>query len=156
MKKLWILLIIVFLGSCVTQKRCLKKFPPVVSVDTIVHDTTIYRDTTVYEYIEGDTVYNERIISIPKTVYVPPVEAETEFAHALAWIQNQRLRLELRQKDSLLQFRIDSAIRANQRTEYITKVETHQLLPKPFFKWWFFGSLAFIILLILAIIRKLF
>ena len=150
-----LLISLLLLTSCVTQRKCLKKFPPVISIDTVVQDTTIYRDTTFYAYLPGDTVYRDTVIEVPVELYVRPVTAETELARARAWIQSQRLQLELIQKDSLLQFKIDSAVSANSRVEYITRTETTQLPPKRFYKWWFWGSLGFLVLLVLAIVRKL-
>ena len=149
------ILILVLLTGCVTQRRCLKKFPPIVSIDTVIKDTTIYRDTTVYVYLPGDTVYRDTVIEVPVGLYVPPVTAETELARARVWIQAQRLRLELVQKDSLLQFKIDSAVRANSRVEYITKTETTQLPPKPFFKRGFFILAGVIFLLCVVAVIKI-
>lgn len=44
--------------SCVTQKKCEEKFPPVVnksdSINTV--ETIIYKDTTVRDTIPGDTI----------------------------------------------------------------------------------------------------
>ena len=141
--------------SCVTQRRCLKKFPPVVRIDTVVQDTTIYRDTTVYRYLPGDTVTKDSIIEVPVELYVPPVTAETSLARAEAWIQNRRLQLLLIQKDSLLQFKIDSAVSANSRVEYITETRTHQLPPKPFYKRGFFILCGILFILALVGVIKL-
>jgi hypothetical protein len=133
----------------------LKKFPPIISIDTVVQDTTIYRDTTFYAYLPGDTVYRDTVIEVPVELYVPPVKAETELARARAWIQNQKLQLLLIQKDSTLKFKIDSAVSANSRVEYITRTETTQLPPKPFYKRGFFILAGVLFLLALIGVIKI-
>ena len=135
-KQLTFILIVFALGAgCVTQRRCLEKFPP--DVDTVyqVNDTTIYRDTTIYVHIAGDTVYNEVIIEVP--VEVPAGEiyvsdtaiTETEFARGKAWVEktpdgNQVIKQELIQKETDLPVRLDSAIAQRDRFErmYVTEV----------------------------------
>ena len=148
-------ILLLLMTSCATQRRCLKKFPPVVRIDTVVQDTTIYRDTTVYRYLPGDTITKDSIIEVPVELYVPPVTAETSLARAEAWIQNRRLQLLLIQKDSLLQFKIDSAVSANSRVEYITETKTHQLPPKPFYKRGFFVLAGLALLFLILVVRRL-
>lgn len=75
MKKQVILLLLLasvalLMCSCVTQKKCDKKFPPVISKsDSIFNSTTIiYKDTTVHDTIPGDTILVEMSVECdPKT-----------------------------------------------------------------------------------------
>jgi len=152
----WILLIILVLNSCTTQKRCLQKFPPIVGVDTIIYTTTVYRDTVILRYLPGDTVFSHSIEKVPVRAAIRPVEAETSLAYARAWISEKRLRLMLIQKDSVFRFKLDSAIRANERIEYITEIKTHQLPPKPFYKRGFFILAGVLLLFFILIVRKMF
>jgi len=52
-----ILLILIFfsvsLASCVTSKRCSRKFPPSIHTETIIRDTTIITERTKF-----DTIFN--------------------------------------------------------------------------------------------------
>jgi len=109
------LLALVLFTGCATQKRCLTKFPPVTSVeirDSIVsHDTIIYRDRTVYDTIQGDTIVKEVEVPvyITKDLKTDPIEAENAYAYAKAWIENQRLKLELRLKEQAIERRLENA-----------------------------------------------
>jgi hypothetical protein len=48
-------------NGCVTQKRCNEKFPPSVSLETIIRDTVIITNPThfdtIFRFSEKDTVY---------------------------------------------------------------------------------------------------
>lgn len=106
-----IIIIFVFLlSSCVTQKRCLHKFPP-------KHDTTIvYKDTVITKYIpEVDTVY--KYGTIRDTVY-----ASAGTAHSISYVTHDTLKLFVWQSDTTLQIKLDSAIQQIQikDTEIIT------------------------------------
>jgi hypothetical protein len=126
MKNIAIFAILLLTVGCVTSKRCSEKFPPTVisTVDTI--HVIEYRDTIIEKYLPGDTVYSVEQIVVTDTVIkvLRPVEAETELANAKAWIDNDLLRLRLIQKDSILRFKLDSAIRVSSDTITITTVET--------------------------------
>ena len=152
------LILLILLTGCVTQKRCLEKFPPVVGSDTVVTEHTVYRDTIIYRHLPGDTVFVDVPVYIDngQPMTVEPARAETELAMAQSWVERGRLMLELQQKDSILQFKLDSAFRSNKQVEYITKTETHQLPPKPFLKWWFSISLVFIVLILVIFVKSLF
>jgi len=99
------LLIALILTSCTTQKKCLQKFPVkpeiIIETETIIKDTVIYRTRFInhFDTIYADTVITEVLIR-PN---MKPVFAEVAFASALCRIVNNKLRLELVQKDSVLQ-----------------------------------------------------
>jgi len=120
MKKSWILLIVgmLLLSSCVTQKACDRKFPP--QVTTIVKDSVVTRDSIVEKlvevpvYIKGDTVIKSDTVWRDKTTGLAnskPVYAETDFAKAKAQVVNSQLKLELIQKDSTFKVRTDSLLK---------------------------------------------
>ena len=109
------LVVLVSFASCVTQKRCLSKFPP--QVVTVRHDSIIIKDSIVYKdrlvpyKIPGDTVWAEKPIPVPVTLNVPPIKLENTYARAEAWIENSKLKMKLEQKDQVIKFKLDSADR---------------------------------------------
>lgn len=157
-----IIISILIMGSitgCATQKRCMEKWPPEITpIDTVtvtqVRDTTIYRDTIITIQIPGDTVRDTvEIYPIQETGYgTDTAKAETRYASAKAWVQvrNQRaeIHLELQQKQTDLQVRLDSAIQQRDRyRQEITKIR--QTYTEPIFEptpWYRFTASAFWIL----------
>jgi|SRR3972149_6114276 len=61
MKSIVVIFSILLLSSCVTQKKCLQKFPPTVTRDSIYVETI--KDVPVY--LSGDTVKIETPINCP-------------------------------------------------------------------------------------------
>ena len=102
--------------GCITQKQCYRKFPPLIDTVKIVlsRDSIVYKDTTLYLHIPGDTVWNTVEIPCPPPPpsYIPDtVTTETEYAHAMAWLDHPFIRLVLIQKPTDLEWRLDSAIK---------------------------------------------
>lgn len=101
----------VFSFSCITQRRCLDKFPP----DTVLVTNTVYRDTVIVVPILGTdtvTVYG----TIRDTVY-----ASSGTAHAQTYIIRDTLRLNVWQTDTTLQVKVDSCIREITNRETIIR-----------------------------------
>jgi hypothetical protein len=116
-----------FIGlvSCVTQQRCLTKFPPNSDTTRIVssRDSIVYRDTLLHINFPGGFSLGSITIPCPP----PPVDfipdtarAETEFAIAEAWWHHPEIKIRLVQRDTTIAFQLDSAIREayHWRTEY--------------------------------------
>lgn len=95
-----ILLAVVSLNSCITQKRCFQKFPPqVITKDSIViKDTTIYRDTTIA--IKGDKVTIHDTIDCPNLEYHKEVKSTTGRTLAVVDIRKNKLQVDCK-TDSL-------------------------------------------------------
>ena len=111
-----------FNTSCVTQKACLNKFPPIVN--TIVKDTTIYRDTVLFVYLPADTVRDSvpvYINSEGNPITLGRIITETDYARAEAWVSDSKLYQVLFHKQSALELRYDSLLREKQKTITITK-----------------------------------
>jgi hypothetical protein len=155
MKKLPLIICIVILAGCATQKRCLEKFPPQMVHDTVTTKSIIYKDTTVYVEIPGETVIKEVPILLPMPMpEIEPVRAEVELAQAEAKLLKNKLRLTLIQKDSILEFKLDSAIRVNADT---IRIKDLKIIEKPVDpKWYPFFKAGFWILGILMILTILF
>lgn len=157
---LFLALFFAFAGvSCVTQRKCLNKFPPVVEIkDSIVYkEKIIIRDTIVTIKLPADTIQTE--VQIPVIRVLAPVTVESKYAKATASIDfvKEKIRLVLIQKDTEIQIRIDSAIREAKywRDRYVKdhqKVIVNVPYTPKIMKWsaWFGWFCAVIILLYIA------
>jgi hypothetical protein len=114
------IIILILFSSCVTQKKCAKRFPPeavLVRYDSIViKDTIIYKDRIITHVIKADTVYRDVIIE--SSLDVPVMMLENDYAKAKAWINNSKLKLQLEQKNKVIQFKLDSADKEVRHWEY--------------------------------------
>lgn len=90
MKRLLILLTILILSSCATQRRCAEKWP--------LHDSVVWHDTVYYVSVKTDTVHS--IAHVTDTVY-----ASTGTAGGSAWVLHDTLFLKVWQKDTVLMYR---------------------------------------------------
>jgi len=130
----------VFLAlSCTTQRKCYQKWemrPDTIKI-TFVRDSLVYRDTIVYVPIQGKTVIDSVVIPCPPPppAFIPDTaRAETELAVAKAWWSYPVIKLDLYQKENLLEVKLDSAIMEayHWKTEYekITQVIKEKYVPK--------------------------
>ena len=152
-----IFILIVLLSGCVTQNKCLFKFPP-PPPDTIHTNSVEWRDTTILKYLPGEIVIDSIIVEklIEKRIKVPytAVYAETLLAEATASIENNKLKLELIQRDSLFVFLLDSAIQASHDTITIKQPYIKEVPVKT--RWQDFVSIGFWIVLGLFLFTLLF
>ena len=125
------------LAGCATQKRCFEKWPPEIKVDTVERTVVQYVDTTVYVQMPGDTVEVNVPVYIVDTVEGKPIvityeeaRAETEYAEARAWVEKSVLELELIQKDSLIEIRLDSVIAIKDHYVELYTTEIHESPPE--------------------------
>jgi hypothetical protein len=150
-----IIIFMLLLSGCVTQERCLKRFP--VEIDTVYSKDVVYRDTVIERIIPGDTVF--KVKPVYESVMLDPVKARTELAEARAWVDGEDLSLSLVQFDSVMKFKIDSAITVSRDTIIITTERVKEVkINKPawkFWQLWLSGFLAvlFLVLLIREILR---
>ena len=164
MNKVFILILFgVFGVSCVTQKRCLEKFPP--NNDSIVYvnkvDSIVIKDTVVLVDIWTEIVVDTVEIPCPPPLptYKPkPAYAETSLAKASAWWDYPYIRLELTQKDTTIEVRLENAIKEayHWRTEYTKIKETKEVkyIPK-IYKIAFWGWVVVIVIGVIFIVIKL-
>jgi len=157
-----LILVMLVVTSCATQRRCSKKFPP--RSDTIkivrVRDSIIYRDTTVFIRLPGEKVTDSVTIPCPEIVnYIADTaKAETSLAKARAWWQYPKVRLELIQKDTTIERRLANAIKEayHYRSEYekITKIpDPVKYIPK-IYQYSMMFSVVIILTVILWIVSK--
>ncbi len=138
-----ICLFLVFLSvltGCVTQRRCYTRFPP--KTDTIrietIRDSIVIKDKIIEVEIPGELRVDSIIIPCPPPpdTYIPDTaRAETEYARAKAWFDYPNINLKLEQKVSILQIKLDSAIKESYhwKTEYekiIVIPEPEKYIPK--------------------------
>lgn len=81
--------------------------------DSIIRTTnTVYRDTTITVTIPGDTVINTEIVYIKNgLVFSKKLILNTSLARSESWVENSVLKGVLMQRDSVVDVRIDNAIR---------------------------------------------
>ena len=116
-KTAWLIITgLLVLTSCVTQRRCNAKFPPgrdTIKIET-TRDSIVYKDTIVYVKIPGEREIDSIPIPCPPppSDYIPRrVYAETSLAKASAWWDYPVIKLELIQKDTTIERRLDNAIK---------------------------------------------
>ena len=153
---LFIILIGLFFISCSPCKRLQRKCPPQIireRYDSIcIKDSIIYKDKEVPVYIPGDTVYNDKPISVPAGLNVAPMILENDYALAKAWINNSKLKMQLEQKEQVIKYKVDSAIQIAKHWEYKythekqTEVVKERYIPK-IYKIALFFTISVIILL---------
>ena len=101
MKNIYLFIVILIFTSCVTQKRCLNKFPP----DTTTTISVVYRDTVIPVYLPYfDTVYATSTIYDTLVVNQGTVRVRT-------WVVRDTIYQNLWQVDTTLYLTIDSLIR---------------------------------------------
>jgi ABC-type enterochelin transport system substrate-binding protein len=115
MKKLifWTFFVLIILSSCATAKKCTKRFPPqtITIVKDSIHTEIQYRDTTVYiklpveKVVIFDTVFLKNGV-----IQFKEIKAQTNYATARAWIGQNRINLELTDKDTLLSIKLKKLI----------------------------------------------
>ena len=129
------------LTGCVTQDRCLRKFPPEIKeVTKIVTETvTITRDTTIYVRLPAEVVVQTDTVLVDTETGLITSKLsrlETSLAWSTAQIRNSRLHHELQQVDTTIEHRLQDAIREVDRlekelTEKVTTIEVPRRL-----NWW--------------------
>jgi len=162
--KLWatLILMVLIVSSCATQKICHRKFPVIADTVEVVHfrDLLVYRDTVITVTLPGDTVYSTDSVMIPcpppPPQFIPDTAwAETSLATARAWWDHPFIRLSLIQKDTTITFRLDSAIREayywKEKYQSVTAVVTKTKIPVIYSiaLWAWGGILIFIIVIYL-------
>lgn len=109
-KLLFFIILALLVTSC--SPRIIKE----VSVkDSIIYkEKVVYKDTTIFKYLPGDTVYKNTIVYVDKVtglVNSKKLSAFTSLAEASAWVYNSKLFLNLIQKDTTIEIRLDSVIK---------------------------------------------
>lgn len=103
MKKLLLIIPIIFFASCVTQKACDKKFPPQVNtIDSVVYrEVLVPHDTLIQTFYEiTDTiVYDSTVFTYENIPYIftERIHMKGRFSEASAWFSGHKLKGELKE-----------------------------------------------------------
>ena len=155
MKTILVILIAVLFTGCITQKKCLRKFPPQIITEKEVITEIIYRDTTIYVHIPADTVYAENIIfKTPDGWQTELSVLHAEYAKSSAQVVNGTLKHELLQKESELERVIANAVKeqSTHTTEKVVEVHREKYVPD-IFKYSLVLSIVFIGYILFRIFR---
>lgn len=164
MRLFLILSLLVILSSCMTQKRCARRFPPKESirVETIIRDSVVYRDTTLYVQVPGNPVKEEKPVTIRSPagnipVTIDTMSIENDYYIAYAWVNNSIMGMAMYPKPST--FELNFKFKENFRLQHTTrdKTETHEIKVVPlFYKVCFYILLLqFILVLLYLVIRTI-
>ncbi len=110
-------LIAISAASC--SRYCAKHYHTVIqTIDSSRVVTEIkYRDTTIYIHVPGKTIYDSipvqvQIPGLPPSIVPNRVHLELEYCSAESWIANNKLFLNLSQKDTIIATKIKNALQS--------------------------------------------
>ena len=121
--------LLLLLSSCVTQKRCNRKFPPQIWERTTIE--TIQKPYFITLRVPPVTIAGgtDIIINEDGTFTSDASRLETEFAFSVAWVQDNRLFHELNQKE----VNITDTVHV---TDTIVVTEKGEVREVNVLKWW--------------------
>lgn len=152
-----IFLLILLLSSCVTQNRCLKKYPPPLPDTNVeIREIIKYRDTTIYVFLPADTIRTTDTIMIGTNglINYPLHRLDVDYAYSTVQIKNSKLEHKLYQKESVIKQVINNAVKELSKTEVVIIKEPY---PVPVeLSWWqqtlIKGGYVFLLLCLFGII----
>jgi hypothetical protein len=155
-----ITILLALAAGCVTQRRCLVKFPPDTITRVETSTVTEYRDTIIEHHIPGDSVFvydtTFLIMDGPEPLTIEPLTVRLPLAHSSAWIDDGRLNLGLWIDSTTLQFKIDSA-KATVKVNTLVSETKIVKVPAKIPRWkstlfWFclWGFVAMVVVLIVS------
>jgi hypothetical protein len=152
---LFVAVLVSLTSSCVTQRRCMQKYPPIpVTADTV--EIVAYRDTIIYVTLPADTITDSVTVVMPcpeaDGFKSDTVRVSNDLANAKAWISENYLRVQLRINEKTLALKIDSAVRASTKTITIVKnVVVEKRVVPVFYRATLFVSIILILLFVVII-----
>jgi len=171
MKKYIILLLAVvalFATSCVTQKKCNNKFPPItLEKEVYIHDTVntkeIIRDTTfIVKAGKDTTIYKTDTVTIKNGVTNSnKVITEGKYATATGQVVNSKLIVKLEERSYDLEVKLKGALRDKEiyKKYYEISKEKQAIVKKvkvgKFYVWFFWILLGIGVLAMVWRNRKL-
>jgi hypothetical protein len=152
--KILLIILALLLSSCVTQKRCNKKFPPkeFTRIDSIYIEREIvkYRDTTIYKDLPP--VIIEKFTPVKDTLILTG-----GYSEALCWVFDGNILGTLKEglKPVKIEYKIKEVekIVEVERIEYKERVNEVKYTPRWVKVLAYIGSASLLALLIIVIIR---
>ena len=148
-----------FLSGCVTQKRCLLKFPPDTITKIETKTVTEWRDTTIYVHLPGDSVFVNVPIPMIEPLNIPKLTARLPLARSTAWVDDGLLNLGLWIDSTTYKFKLDSAKATVTDTVIIHNTDIIQIpapVPRRYtITIWALGGAVVVMLLLSLIFFKL-
>ena len=114
MKILIIILSILLLSSCVTKRKCDRRFPPQVITeykDSIIYENIVfYHDSIIEVVLPNDTVVITKYIYLEsgELINIDTIIVEEGIIGAMAWITNSNLKVIAYVSDSTIFYKLDS------------------------------------------------
>jgi hypothetical protein len=139
------LLSLLALTGCVTQKKCLQKFPPetVTVVRVVEKETVIYRDTTIYVELPEKVVEVEKYIEVPIDFKSDTVFAYGEYSKAYAFVSMRKLRVRLHEGGEL-KVNLENALKEITRLRHEVKKEVVTHVVTEYRTRWYMKGLAIV------------
>ena len=152
-------------GCFATKNRCLRLYPPISSVDTVVFETVrdsiVMKGTTIYVKLPGETLIDSILIpQKPGIIHSDTLVLETAFARAEAFYMTPRIHLNLIQKDTTLQIQLENALRESYQwkakyTEILNKEVVQVKYIPTIYKIALWGWVGCLLLFIMTIVLRL-
>jgi len=142
--RITILLLAILLTGCVTQKKCLEKFPPEtkIVIQVVEKETIIYRDTTIYVQLPPKIIEVEKVIEVPKDFKTDTVYAYGEYSRAFAFVEFQKIKLRLHEGGEL-KIELNKALKEITRLKSEVKTETITNTVTEYKTKWYMTILAY-------------
>lgn len=145
-KRLLIILFVISLTACVTEKKCQKKYPPRVDSTIIYKDVIKWRDTVIYKELPPLVI--ERYIDVKDTLRLAG-----NYSKATSWVVGDKLHGLLKEGETPV--KIEYKIKEVEviKTKVVREVERVKFVPK--FTQWFawVGVIALILIVIKVLLR---
>ena len=142
-------MVLALFASCSPCARLARKCPP--QIETIIRDSIVFKDTIIYRdriveiEIPADTTTDTQDISPiltstyiegDKELNIDPIRIENDYAKASAWVESSILKLELIQKEQVIEKILEDAEKEviSWKEKYtnkeVTKIVTEKYIPK--------------------------
>lgn len=126
---LWLLILVIFLGSCVTPKRCANKFPPITTIEEVI----VVKDSIIYVQLPPDTVnITDTIQVIDGISNLPPKRLDTKFCYSIAEVRDNVLYFNLYQKSDS----VTTVIKYYETIKTVTVDRPLEIIVPKELTWW--------------------
>lgn len=164
MRKIFLLAVLLaavtLLCGCVTQKRCDRKFPPVIEYRDSIHEVVVikYKDTVIHDTIPGEevTVYLDSPCPDGKPMKdrAKKLELDNEWVRVYSEIKYGRLQILIEKKPVVRDYKFQQ-IYAEKLKEHFSKRSEVVIVEDKFIPWYIYAVIiALIITNLLQLLRR--